>query len=64
MSDPLTKLLRANLSKVQRPGSYGALREMLVNSKPSHEPPIIKESPENNRRAESSADRGSSSRRP
>jgi len=50
VSSDLSELLRATLEKVAAPDSYNSLREKLINIKPTREPPIIKESPENIRR--------------
>ena len=47
ISSALADLLRENLDKVQAPDSYDSLHEKLKTIRPTREPPIIKESPEN-----------------
>jgi hypothetical protein len=50
----LDDLLRKNLKSMEPEGDkklrYEKLRNMLSKNKPTREPPIIKESPENSRR--------------
>jgi hypothetical protein len=46
----LADLLLKNLESMPKPEGYEKLRDMLSKNKPTREPPIIKESPENSRR--------------
>ena len=47
VSRQLTDLIEENLSKVTAPSSYATLRQKLMESKPTHAAPAIKQSPEN-----------------
>ena len=49
-SSAIADLLRAGLEKVETPKNYGSLRDKLMDIKPTSQPPIIRESPENKRR--------------
>jgi hypothetical protein len=48
-SSSLAQLLRETLDKVTPPEGYAALRDRLVQIRPTGAPPTIRESPENTR---------------
>ncbi|WP_454649258.1 hypothetical protein [Bradyrhizobium liaoningense] len=54
MFNSLAELLQQSLDKIEQPKSYDALREKLKNIQPSRKPPVVKQSPENDRRVWSS----------
>lgn len=54
VSHDLTKLLQENLDKIQEPSGYAALRKRLMESRPKHAAPAIKQSPENTLKIENS----------
>jgi hypothetical protein len=53
VSPALTDFLQDNLNKVQAPSSYASLRQKLMESRPTHTAPAIKQSPENSLKIES-----------
>jgi hypothetical protein len=53
VSPALTEFLEQNLAKVDEPGSYASLHKKLMESRPTHTAPAIKQSPENSLRIES-----------
>jgi hypothetical protein len=54
ISRELIDLLQSNLGKVQEPPGYAALHRKLMQSRPRHAAPTIKQSPENTLKIESS----------
>jgi hypothetical protein len=54
ISRELIDLLQSNLDKVQEPPGYAALHKKLMQSRPKHTAPVIKQSPENTLKIESS----------
>jgi hypothetical protein len=54
ISRELIDLLQSNLDKVQEPPGYAALHKKLMQSRPRHVAPNIKQSPENTLKIESS----------
>ena len=54
ISRELTSLLQDNLDKAKEPPGYAALRQKLMQSRPKHTAPVIKQSPENSLKIESS----------
>jgi hypothetical protein len=53
VSRALTDFLQDNLSKVQPPKGYDSLLEKLMNTRPTHTAPAIKQSPENSLKIDS-----------
>jgi hypothetical protein len=47
VSPALSEFLQENLDKVTVPSSYASLRQKLMQSRPTHTAPAIKQSPEN-----------------
>ncbi len=47
ISRELSTSLQENLNKVDVPNSYASLRQKLMQSRPTHTAPAIKQSPEN-----------------
>ncbi len=54
MGRSLAEFLQQSLDRVEKPKTYDALREKLRNIQPNRKPPVVKQSPENNRRVWSS----------
>ena len=54
VSRDLSNLLQENLDKIQEPSSYAALRKKLMESRPKHAAPAVKQSPENTLKIENS----------
>jgi hypothetical protein len=54
VSRDLSNLLQENLDKIQEPSGYAALRKKLMESRPKHAAPAVKQSPENTLKIESS----------
>jgi len=53
VSPALTDLLQENLDKVTEPRSVASFRQKLMQSRPSHTAPAIKQSPENSLKIDS-----------
>lgn len=53
VSRALTEFLQENLDKVTVPSSYASLRQKLMQSRPTHTAPAIKQSPENSLKIDS-----------
>lgn len=53
VSPDLTSFLKENLDKVTEPSSYASLRRKLMESRPTHTAPVIKQSPENSLKIDS-----------
>jgi hypothetical protein len=47
VSRALTDFLQDNLNKVEPPKGYDSLLQKLMNTRPTHATPAIKQSPEN-----------------
>jgi hypothetical protein len=56
VSKELSRLLQENLDKVQEPSSYASLRKKLLQLRPKHSAPAVKQSPENSLKIESFRD--------
>jgi hypothetical protein len=54
ISRELADLLQSNLDKVQEPAGYAALHRKLMQSRPKHAAPVIRQSPENTLKIDSS----------
>ena len=53
VSPALTALLQENLDKVTEPSSAASLRQKLMQSRPTHTAPAIKQTPENSLKIDS-----------
>jgi len=49
-NDSLADFLQQSLEKIEPPKTYDALREKLRNIQTNRQPPVVKQSPENERR--------------